>query len=146
MTAINLPQAVQGLGEIYVNQRTNGNVGQTANAETTVVSLGAKQYYAGRKYEIRATIWLQASVANIRALSRIYNVEDGDRANIVDSTTAVSTSGMTAFQSVYRYSPLVDAIREFRITFQNANATGTLTASGTAPNASLISAVDVGPQ
>jgi len=135
-------------GEVYIAQLTSGNYTNTSNTETTVVTLGAQQYLGGRKYEIRAMVSAQHSIASSRSLCRILNVTDTIRVNLFDTQSLFNA--FTTFSAMLRFLPNTTITKEFAITAQDVAATGTLTIDGTNPGVTgavpaTIQAIDMGP-
>jgi hypothetical protein len=128
--------------EVYSAQLLTGDLTSAANAETTVVTLGSRLFLGGRIYEIRATVSVKGSTeydptvptAGTRMLARIFNATDTIRSNICD-LSPTNAGQFTTYHAIMRFQPPQDAYKEFRVSFQNANAIGTFTVCGTAPGA-----------
>jgi hypothetical protein len=116
----------------------------TTNNETSVVDLGIQTYLAGRKYVIEAEVLLTSTLATTRALARIYNYTDGIRRVIHDGVFD-SVNLAPYHRSGWWLKPTTNVSKGFRLTYQNASATGTLTIHG-GDDGAWIRATDIGPQ
>ena len=133
----------QPWGMVYFAQLTSGDFTSLVNAEANVVTLGSQQYLKNRAYEIRANVEAACSTAT-RILSRIENLTDVIRSQIVDTIPAAGT--FSHYSGLYSWRPSVTASKEFRITAQNAGGSGTFTIHGSSTAiGAIIAAFDCGP-
>jgi hypothetical protein len=121
----------------------SGDQSLTTNNETIACQINNFTFLQNRRYEIRASLAISATLATTRILARIYNATDNNRVNIVDNNT---TAQLTRFSANYDFTPTgLAVIKDFRLTFQNASGTGSMSVSGTFPNQAWLRVFDIGP-
>jgi hypothetical protein len=121
------------------------DVANNNNVETTVCTLGALTFRAGRAYEIRAACSISASATTVRSMARLFNQTDNARVNLIDTGGGSSNTAFCRVEASYTLRPTADVTKTFALTMQNAAGTGTVTVSGTDPQKAVLSVVDLGP-